>query len=138
MAEEYKDLTVILETRETVSRQVEARSEDDEDMEESCDEGIGENDSRNLNMQLSQQQLLSSLMTSKQSITCSQSQSLLGSAANIAPIESPDQSLAPQRLVNGYISSITEHTTKDSITQFMPTMASPSQFFESPPKNSAN
>ena len=53
MAEDYKDLTVILETRETVSRQVEARSEDDEDMEESCDEGIGESDSRNLNIQLS-------------------------------------------------------------------------------------
>ena len=53
MDEEYKDLTVILETRETVSRQVEARSEYSEDMEESCDEGIDENDSRNLNMQLS-------------------------------------------------------------------------------------
>ena len=89
MAEDYKDLTVILETRETVSRQVEARSEDDEDMEESCDEGIGASDSRNLNIQLSQKQLLSSLMTSKQSITGSLRQSLVGSAANISPVESP-------------------------------------------------
>ena len=73
MVDEYKDLTVILETRETISRQVETRSED-EDMEESCDEGISVNDSRNLNMKLSMKQLPSSLMTGKQSITmCSQS-----------------------------------------------------------------
>ena len=135
MAEEYKDLTVILETRETVSRQVEARSEYSEDMEESCDEGIDENDSRNLNMQLSQQQLPSSLITSKQNITCSQSQSLIGSAADIPPSESPTRSLDQQRPATGYNSSITEHTTKDSITQFMPTMASPSPFIESPSKN---
>ena len=53
----YKDLTVILETRETISRQLEVKSDEYEDMmdEMSCDEGIGENDSRNYNMQVSSQ-----------------------------------------------------------------------------------
>ena len=61
-----KDLTVIQETKESISRQIEATSDNEDVDDESCNEGIDDaNDSRNLNMQASKLRLTRRVMSSK-------------------------------------------------------------------------